>query len=196
LNRLRLASAAALVAIGLSGCASTSVTQLWRDPAYRSHPGQRVFVVAAIPGSANPAQFESALARELNAKGFQATTRSSVFPGGHLARIQVQEYVKSNSIDLLIMERLTTEAAAPTSVTTTVVQSNGWYGAYGGVAASSTVVSQGTDVIAKIEVYDVRTEPDALVWSGESNAIDIQGAPQSLAAVLTSELVKAQVLVK
>jgi hypothetical protein len=195
LNRLRLASAAALVAIGLSGCASTSVTQLWRDPGYRSRPGARVFVIAAIPGQ-NPAQFESALARELNAKGFQATTRSSVFPGGHLARIQVQEFVSKNGIDLLVMERLTTEAAAPTSVTTTVVQSNGWYGAYGGVAASSTVVSQGTDVIAKIEVYDVRTEPDTLVWSGESNAIDIQGAPQSLAAVLTSELVKAQVLVK
>jgi hypothetical protein len=196
LNRLRLASAAVVVAIGLSGCASTSVTQLWRDPGYRSRPGQRVFVVAAMPGHANPAQFESALARELNARGFQATTRSSVFPGGHLARIQVQEYVSSHGIDLLVMERLTTEASAPSSVTTTVVQSNGWYGAYGGVAASSTVVTQGTDVVAKIEVYDVRTEPDTLVWSGESNAIDIQGAPQSLASVLAGELMKAQILVK
>lgn len=196
MNRLRLASAAALVAIGLSGCASTSVTQLWRNPSYRSRPGARVFVVAAMPGHANPAQFESALARELGAKGFQATARSSVFPGGHLARIQVQEYVSSHGIDLLVMERLTTEAAAPSSVTTTVVQSNGWYGAYGGVAASSTVVSQGTDVIARIEVYDVRTEPDTLVWSGESNAVDLRDAPQSLASVLTSELMKAQVLVR
>jgi hypothetical protein len=119
-----------------------------------------------------------------------------VFPGGHLARIQVQEYLSKNGIDLLVMERLTTEAAAPTSVTTTVVQSNGWYGAYGGVAASSTVVTQGTDVIARIEVFDVHTEPDTLVWSGESNAVGLQDAPQSLASVLTSELVKAQILVK
>ncbi len=58
------------------------------------------------------------------------------------------------------------------------------------------MVIQGTDVTAKIEVYDVRTEPDTLVWSGESNAIDIQGAPQSLASVLTGELMKAQILVK
>jgi hypothetical protein len=194
-NRLHLASAAALVAIGLSGCASTSVTQLWRDPSYRSRPGARVFVIAAIPGQ-NPAQFESALARELGAKGFQATTRSSVFPGGHLARIQVQEYVSKNGIDLLVMERLTTEAAAPTTVTTTVSQSSGWYGAYGGATASTTRVIEGTDVTAKIEVFDVHTEPDTLVWSGESNAVGLQDAPQSLASVLTSELMKARILVK
>jgi hypothetical protein len=196
MTRILLASVAALATLGVTGCASTSVTQVWRDPSYRSRPVTRVFIVAAIPSNAKPAQFENALAQALTAKGFQATARSSVFPGGRIDKHKVQEYIAGNGVDLLIMMHLTTEAAAPVVRTTTVSQSTGWYGAYGGATATSTTISQGTDVSARIDVYDVRTEPDTLIWSGVSNAVDIQGAAQSLSASLTNELVKAQILVK
>jgi hypothetical protein len=196
MTRLLLASVAAFATLSVSGCASISVTQLWRDPSYRSRPVNRVFVVAAIPSNAKPAQFENALAQALTAKGFQATARSSVFPGGRIDKHKVQEYVTGNGVDLLIMMHLTTEAAAPVVRTTTVSQSTGWYGAYGGATATSTTISQGTDVSARIDAYDVRTEPDTLIWSGVSNAIDIQGAAQSLSAALANELIKAQILVK
>jgi hypothetical protein len=190
-----LASVAAFATLSVTGCASTSVTQLWRDPSYRSRPVNRVFVVAAIPTNANPAQFESALAQALTAKGFQATARSSVFPGGRIDKHKVQEYIAGNGVDLLIMMHLTTEAAAPV-VVNTVAQSAGWYGAYGGATVTSTTISQGTDVSARIDAYDVRTEPDTLIWSGVSNTVDIQGAAQSLSAVLANELIRAQILVK
>jgi hypothetical protein len=194
-TRHLLASVAAFVTLSVTGCASTSVTQLWRDPSYRSRPVNRVFVVAAIPTNANPAQFESALAQALTAKGFQATARSSVFPGGRIDKHKVQEYIAGNGVDLLIMMHLTTEAAAPV-VVNTVAQSGGWYGAYGGATVTSTTISQGTDVSARIDAYDVRTEPDTLIWAGVSNTVDIQGAAQSLSAVLANELVRAQILVK
>jgi hypothetical protein len=196
MKRLLLASVAALTTLTVTGCASTSVTQVWRDPSYRSRPVNRIFVVAAIPSNANPAQFENALAQALTAKGFQATARSSVFPGGRIEKHKVQEYVAGNGVDLLIMMHLTTEAAAPVVRTTTVSQSTGWYGAYGGATATSTTISQGTDVSARIDAYDVRAEPDTLIWSGVSNAVDIQGAAQSLSAALANELIKAQILVK
>jgi phytoene dehydrogenase-like protein len=195
-NRLLPGPVAVLAALLVSGCASTSVTQLWRDPSYRSRPPSRVFVVAAMPGNARPAQFEIALAQTLTARGFQATARSSVFPGGRIDRRKVQEYLGDNGVDLLVMIRLTTEAAAPVTVSTTVAQSSGWYGAYGGMAATSTTIVQGTDVTAQVEVYDVRTEPDTLVWSGASNTVDLKTAPEALAAVLTDELIKAQILLK
>ncbi|MCX5731129.1 MAG: hypothetical protein NTY18_07225 [Deltaproteobacteria bacterium] len=196
MTRLLLASGIALATLGVTGCASTTVTQLWRDPNYRSGPANRIFVVAAIPSNARPAEFENALAQALTAKGFQATTRSSVFPTGRIDRHKVQEYVDGNGVALLIMMHLTTEAAAPVVRTTTVSQSTGWYGAYGGATATSTTISQGTDVSARIDAYDVRTEPDTLIWSGVSNAIDIQGAAQSLSAALANELIKAQILAK
>jgi ABC-type uncharacterized transport system YnjBCD permease subunit len=192
-NRRLLASVAALATLSASGCAGTSVTQLWRNPDYRSRPVHRVFIFAAMPGHANPVQFENALARELAAKGFQATTASSLFPAGRMNRIQVQEYVVANKVDLFILERLTTEAADPVTVTTTVATSNGWYGSY---ASQTAVVAQGTDVSARVEAYDPRTEPDTLLWSGQSNVIDLQGAPQSLSAAVTSQLIEAKILVK
>jgi hypothetical protein len=194
LTRLRLASLGTVATLAITGCAGTTLTQTWRDPGYSARPSGRVFVLAAMPGHRNPAQFENATAQALNAKGFQAVAASSVFPPGRLDRIKVKEYVDGNGIDLLVMEHLTTEAAAPVTVTSTAVQSNGWYGAYG--ATSTTTLSQGTDVTARIDVYDVRTEPDTLVWRGESNTVDMQGAAQSLAAVLADDLVKARILVK
>lgn len=196
MKRLSFVSAAALAALFFAACAGTSITQLWRAPDYHSRPSGRVFIIAAMPGNANPAQFEGALAQALLAKGFQAATKTSVFGPGRLDSMKVKQYMAENNVDLLVMERLTTEAAAPVVVTSTVAQSSGWYGSYGGVAATSTTISQGTNVYARIEVFDVRTDPDTLVWSGQSNTVDLQGAPQSLSAALTSDLIKAQILVK
>lgn len=193
----RLAAiAAALATLVISGCAGTTVTQLWRDPNYVSRPGTRVFIVAAMHGGANPAQFENAMAQALRAKGFQATTNLGVFPPGRIDRMAVRKYVADNQVDLLIMERLTTEPATPVVVTTTAGYSSGWYGGYGGVVGSQTVVSQGTNVNARVEVFDVRTEPDTLVWSGQSNDVDLQTAPQSLSAKVADDLVAARILVK
>jgi hypothetical protein len=191
-----LASVAALAALGVSGCAGASITQLWRDPDYRSQPGPRVFILAAMPGNANPAQFENALAQALAAKGFQAATNSSVFGPGRSDRFKVKQYLDENKVALFIMMRLTTEAAAPVVRTTTVSQGSGWYGAYGGVSVTSTTISQGTDVYARIEVFDLRAEPDVLVWSGQSNAVDMKDAARSLSAALANDLVRAQILVK
>jgi hypothetical protein len=193
MKRLLPASVAVLAVLGVSGCASASLTQLWRDPSYRSRPVNRILVVSAMPRSANPGQFENAVAQALTEKGFQAATGAGLFPEGRLDKMKVQKYVNDNGVDLLIMERLSTEKAAPVVVTTTVAQ-GGWYG--GAVASSSQVVSQGTNVTARIDVYDVRTEPDTLIWTGESNAIDMQGAAQSFAAELMKALIAAQILVK
>jgi hypothetical protein len=192
----RLLASVAALALGASGCAGASITQLWRDPDYRSQPAARVFILAAMPGNANPAQFENALAQALVAKGFQAATNSSVFGPGRSDRFKVKQYLDDNKVDLLVMLRLTTEAAAPVVRTTTVSQGSGWYGAYGGVSATSTTISQGTDVYARIEVFDIRADPDVLVWSGQSNAVDLKDAARSLSAALASELVRAQILVK
>jgi hypothetical protein len=196
-KRSALVPAVLVVALSLSGCTSLSLTQIWRDPNYGSRPVKRVFVLSAMPKSANPAQFENALAAAITAKGFEAATASSVFqPGTRLDKLKVKKYVEDNGVDLLIMVHLTTEPAKPVVVTTTVVQGSGWYGGYGAVGSQSTVISQGTDMMARVDVFDVRTEPDTGIWSGQSNTVDIQGAAQQLAAQIVKDLLDARILVK
>jgi hypothetical protein len=66
----------------------------------------------------------------------------------------------------------------------------------GGVAsaAQSSVVGTDTEVTARIEVFDTRTEPDTLVWVGQTTEADLQAAPQSIAKALVQQLVEARIL--
>lgn len=188
-----LVAALAVAALCTTGCASASLTQLWRDPNYRSHPVNRVMVLSASGKGGNAIQFENAVAAALKARGYQAATASSVFPPGRFDKFAINRYVTENKVDLLVMERLTTQKADPVTVTTTAM-AGGWYG---GVAGSqSMVVSQETEVTARVEVYDVRSEPDILVWSGQSNTVDIQGAASAIAADLVRQLEATGILAK
>jgi hypothetical protein len=191
-----VAAAAALATLATTGCAGITVTQLWRDPDFVSRPGARVFIIAAMDNSANPAQFENAMAQALQARGFQATTNLGNFPPGQFNRMAIRRYAAENQVDLILMTRLTTEPATPVVVTKTAVVSSGW-GAFGStVAGSQTIVIQGTNVNARVEAFDARTEPNALVWSGQSNTVDVQTAPLSLATTVAADLVAARILVR
>jgi hypothetical protein len=187
-----VAAAAALATLATTGCAGISVTQLWRDPDFVSRPGTRV----SMDNSANPAQFENAMAQALRARGFETTTNLGNFPPGRINRMAIRQYVAENQVDLILMTRLTTEPATPVVVTKTAVVSSGWPGNFSTVAGSQTMVIQGTNVNARVEAFDARTEPNALVWSGQSNTVDMKTAPQSLATTVAADLVAARILVR
>ena len=190
------AAAAALAMLATTGCAGITVTQLWRDPDFVARPATRVFIIAAMDNSANPAQFENAMAQALRGRGFQATTNLGNFPPGRIDRMAIRQYVAENQVDLILMTRLTTEPATPIVVTKTAAVSSGW-GAFGTTTVGSqTTVIQGTNVNARVEAFDARTEPNALVWSGQSNTVDVQTAPQSLATTVAADLVAARILVR
>lgn len=201
-----LRAAAPLLAVAvLSSCTTTNLVQTWRDPNYRSRPVNRVFVIAVIPNDMYRVQFENAMAQALIAKGFQAATAASVFPPGQLDKEKVQQYVLDNNVDLVIVQRLnkqtTAEYVPPTvAYVPPAPYYGGWYGAYGygyGAVYSPGYMTEETNVIADTNVYSVN--PEALVWSGNSNTFNVQdgqGAAQSLAASLVADLIKAQILVK
>ena len=193
----RLAIAAATVAtLVTTGCAGMTVTQLWRDPDFVSRSPTRVFIIAAMDNSANPAQFENAMAQALRSRGIQATTNLGNFPPGRIDRMAIRQYVAENQVDLILMTRLTTEPANPVVVTKTAAVSSGW-GAFGTTTVGSqTTVIQGTNVNARVEAFDARTEPNALVWIGQSNSVDIQTAPQSLATTVAADLVATRIVVR
>lgn len=193
----RLANAAVtLAALATTGCAGMTVTQLWRDPNFTTRPATRVFVIAAMDNSANPAQFENAMAQALRSRGIQATTNLGTFPPGRIDRMAIRRYVAENQVDLILMARLTTEPANPVVVTKTAAVSSGW-GAFGTTTVGSqTTVIQGTNVNARVEAFDARTEPNDLVWIGQSNSVDIQTAPQALATTVAADLVAARIVAR
>jgi hypothetical protein len=199
------ASAAALLV--LSSCATTNLVQVWRDPNYRSAPVNRIFIVGIMPNDGYRVTFENALAQALQSKGFQAATASSVFPPGQLDKEKVQQYVLDNNVDLVVVQRLaketTTEYVPPTvAYAPPAPYYGGWYGAYGygyGAVYSPGYIAEDTNVKAETNVYSVKSNPETLIWSGNSNTFNIQSAQsgaQSLAASLVGDLIKAGILVK
>lgn len=205
MKHLLRAAAPLLTVAMLSSCTTTNLVQTWRDPNYRSRPVNRVFVVAVIPNDMYRVQFENAMAQALIAKGFQSATAASVFPPGQLDKEKVQQYVLDNQVDLVIVQRLnkqtTAEYVPPTvAYVPPAPYYGGWYGAYGygyGTVYSPGYMTEETSVIADTNVYSVN--PEALVWSGNSNTFNVQdgqSAAQSLAASLVADLIKAQILVK
>jgi hypothetical protein len=196
MTRFLRVAALALLPLALAACVSTELVQLWRDPAYRARPVKRIFVIAEIQNPVYKTQFENALAQALIAKGFQTATATSVFPPGRLDKFAVAKYIEQNGVDLVIRERLTKQTTTEV-VPATVTYASGWYG--GGVAYSSGYVSEDTTVFTETGVFDVKADPEVLVWVGKSNTTNVQGAydaSQSFSKALVDDLVKAGILVK
>jgi hypothetical protein len=196
-KRLVPASLALSALLAVSGCAGATVTQLWRDPAYRAQPGDRIAVAAVTSHRVPAIRFENAIAQELGSRGFPVVTASSAFPNGRPDKFEAKKYMKDNGVVLLVVMQVFAEPAPPVTVTSTVAQTSGWYGGYGGVAATqTTTISQGSDAHAKFDVFDVRTEPDNRIWSGVSSTVDMDDAPQSLAAQFVKQILAAGIIVK
>jgi hypothetical protein len=203
MKSLLRACASTVALLVLSSCTTTNMVQVWRDPNYKATPVNRIFVIAIMPNDAYRVSFENALAQALLAKGFQAATASSVFPPGQLDKEKAQQYVTDNKVDLVIVQRLT-KKTTEVYVPPTAYYTGGYYGAYGygwggGMAYSPGYVSEETNVVAETSVYSTSTRPETLVWSGQSNTFNVQGAQgaaQSLSAALVADLIKAGILVK
>jgi len=207
MKKLLRACAPALAVLVLSSCTTTNLVQVWRDPNYRAKPVSRIFIIGVMPNDMYRVQFENALAAALNAKGFQAATSAGAFPPGQLDKEKVKQYVADNKVDLVIVQRLTkktVEEYVPPSVAYVPAAPyyGGYYGAYGygyGAVYSPGYVTEQTNVLAETNVYSTASEPEALVWSGNSNTFNVQdaaSAAQSLSSQLVADLIRAQILVK
>jgi len=196
-KRILPASLAVSALLAVSGCAGATVTQLWRDPAYRAHPGDRVAVAAVTSHGASPMRFENAVAQELSSRGFPVVTASSAFPRGRPDKFAAKKYMKDSGVVLLVVMQVAAEPAPPITVTSTVAQTSGWYGGYGGVVGTQTTeISQGSEAHARFDVFDVRTDPDTRIWSGVSSTVDMDDAAQSLAEQFVKQILAAGIIVK
>jgi hypothetical protein len=207
MKRLLAASALAIPLL-LSGCATTSMVQVWRDPNYVPVPVKRAFVVAIIPNPQYAVTFENSVAQALVTQGIQCATAAGIFPPGAIDKEKVTEYVKANDVQLVVVMRLTKQTTmqynpATVSYVPPAPYYGGWYGAYGyGYGGYGTVYSPGyyseeTIVQAESNVYSVATEK--LIWSGNSSTFNFssaQQAAQSVAGSLVTDLAKAGILVK
>jgi hypothetical protein len=98
----------ALVALS-SGCATTRVTETWRNPVLaQTPPPQNVLVVVISPTESSRRRFEDALVKELRNKGVQAFPSLQVLSDGlPKDREKLRLFVQEKGFDSVLVSRMT-----------------------------------------------------------------------------------------
>jgi len=194
---LRLIPLLAFAALVAASCASKNqMVSQWRDPAYTAHSGQKVVVMAAAENEISGRIWETEMAKQLTARGFQVVSGSSILgtTGTRPDSAAVAQKVIDAGADLVVVTRVLAVDKETTYIPgQTVVQPglywNGYYGLYTHAYTqldSPGYVEQNTVVRLETSVFDVPT--GKLVWGGLSDSYN-PTSTQSLAESLTQKLV-------
>jgi len=96
-----------MVWVLFSGCASTELTAVWKDPAYTGRP-QKVLVYAVLKNQMRRRIFEDEFVGHFKSRGINAVSGYTVLPGEELAKKEVlEEKLKSQGFDTLLLTQVT-----------------------------------------------------------------------------------------
>lgn len=162
--------AAGLPALG--GCSSTSMTNTWSDPEFRSGPMKDVLVIAVRKDPARQRLWEDAFVAELTARGTKATAAYRMFPARPDTQ-QVRRLVREKGYDgVIVSARLdptvTTREVAGYATSESQTEFNPWTGRYETYA--TRVTTPGYTETTTTQNFETRVWTTSgggqLVWTG------------------------------
>ena len=188
LAALRLAAVALAVgiAVGIEGCASTSIQAAWYDPGYAGGALRKIVVVGVHSNVANRRVFEDIFAQRLVAAGVDGVPGYRLLPNENPVDEPAASsaIVKAGADGVLTVRLLSVDTR--TRVSTTMVPAGGFYGPgmawgrYGGWWGPGMVaVPEVTQYdVANVEttLWDVRTRQ--VIWAATTDTFN----PRSVAA--------------
>ncbi len=174
--RFCLVLAAGLLA---AGCASTTLQDQWRDPAFTSGPLRNFLVLGVGADPIARRIFEDAMVARLRAAGAMATQGYLVIPDGPRAsEAELDTAVRRVAADALMMTRVR-GVQTQTQVSTAFVPGPGfgpgWWGTY---SAWYPVQQVNQFQIATVETNVFATANRTLVWTGMTQTFNPQSASQ------------------
>ncbi|WP_222846699.1 hypothetical protein [Chitinolyticbacter meiyuanensis] len=187
--RFRMLSMLAAMLL-LAGCASTRVTNHWRDPQFAGPPPQRVLVVGISESESGRRVFEDSFVNTLLAAGTPARASYPQLPQtGAIPKAQLVEAIRaSQSQAVLVTRLLKTERQVDVIPGAPMPVMGGFYGWYGSAwATMPPTITQYDVVTLETTLWDVKAEK--AIWSGQSEGF----APTDIAKFSTG---LAQQLIK
>ena len=174
----------------LAGCASTSITDSWYDPAYQGGPFRRVLVLAVANNVVARRTFEDIFVAKLKAAGVDAIPGYLAMPQNALADESVMRAaVEASGADGFLMVHLL-RVQRETRVTTNYAPAPfvGYYGFYSAWVAYPDVYQYD---IATAEVNLFQVKGNQLVWAGTTetfNPTNVSKESAGFADVIIREL--------
>lgn len=184
----------------LSGCASTDLTNSWKNPHYSGAPLTKVLVVGVSSQTSVRRSFEETFAQSLAKQGVQAIPSYTLIPAdGQIPEDALQKAVQESGADGVLITRMvdrqTEISVSPASTAPPAYdmhrQYYGYYtGAWTGYYEPQMV--QATEyIVAETTLF--RADVSEPVWSGTSRTIkpgDVRKATQAFAKVMIAAMRK------
>lgn len=172
----------------LTACATTSVTNQWKDPSWSGPPVSNVLVVGITKSDTARRIFEDSFTQQLRAAGVQAEQSYTEIPAGDTS-VKLSAVIKASGAQAVLTTRVQRVEQKTDVVPTGPVGGRGFYGWYGGAWANSADVMQYDVVTLETSVWDVKTEK--VIWTVTTEGIGTSNLPkavQDLANTLVPKL--------
>ena len=177
---------ALVLVLTLAACATTTVRDQWKDPSFHGPPASNAVVVGIAKSETTRRVFEDTFAQQLAAAGVHAVAAYTQVKAGDDGRIQLPEFVRQSSADVVIATRVQrVQQKTDVYPTYTPVGYGGFYGWYGTAWAATPTISQYEVVTLETTVWDPKTEK--LIWAATTQRIasgDVPKATEQLAQTL------------
>ena len=198
MSTLRIPFIAAALLTALYGCATTELTNTWKDPQYHGGPVKKIMVVGISNQASVRRSFEDTFAQTLKGNGVEAVPSYTVVPeDGQMPEDKLLAAVKQSGADAVLITRMVERQtdiavtpAAPMGMYRTTSMSGYYSGAWMGYY-EPMAVQEFHYVVAETTLFVAgRSEP---VWSGmtrteESN--DIRFATEGFAKPVIAAMKK------
>ena len=198
MSTLRIPFVAAVLLTVLCGCATTEVTNTWKDPQYRGGPVKKILVVGISNQASVRRTFEDTFAETLKASGVETVPSYTVVPeDGQMAEEKLRAAVQQSGAGAVLITRL---VERQTDSMVTVAEpigayrrtslsgyySSAWVGHYEPVA-----VQEFHYVVLETTLFV--TEHPEPVWSGTTRSVeskDIRTASEGFAKPVIAAMKK------
>jgi hypothetical protein len=169
-----------LLLLLLAGCASTSITDTWRDPGYSGGPFKRVMVLGVFQQPTARRTFEDIFAAKLRAAGVDAIPSYQVLPQDRpSAEGAVSEAAARGGADgLLMVHLLRVDRQVRVTPGYAPAMYPGFHGYYSAWIAYPDVYTY--DIVsAEVNVFEVNSK--RLVWGGMTETFNPQSVSRESA---------------
>jgi len=189
MSTLRIALVATVLLAALCGCATTELTNTWKDPQYNGGPVKKIMVVGISNQASVRRTFEDTFAEILKANGVEAVPSHTVVPeDGQMAEDKLRTAVQQSGAGAVLITRMVEKQtdtaitpAAPIGAYRRTSYSGYYSGAWIGYYEPATV-QQFHYVVAETTLF-VAEHPEP-VWSGTTRITeskDIRAATKGFA---------------
>ena len=201
MSTLRIPLLATVLLAALCGCATTELTNTWKDPQYRGGPVKKIMVVGISNQASARRTFEDAFTEILKANGVEAVPSHTVVPeDGQMAEDKLRAAVEQSGADGVLITRMV-ERQTETTVTPAAAMAppigarRSYYGYYSGawIGYYEPATVQTFDYIVAETTLFVAANPQP-VWSGTTRTMDskdIRAATGGFAKPVIGALKKA-----